>query len=111
MDVSVASRDVGDRTVVKVGGEIDVYTAAVLRERLAGLVDAGRTDLVIDLTPVRFMDSTGLGVLLGVLKRVRGQEGRLELVIDSERLLEVFRITALTQIFTIHDTLESALES
>lgn len=111
VDVSVASRDVGDRTVVEVGGEIDVYTASVLRERLVSLVDAGRTDLIIDLTPVKFMDSTGLGVLVGLLKKVRGQDGRLALVIDSERLLKVFRITALTQVFTIHETVASALEN
>jgi anti-sigma B factor antagonist len=109
MDVGVVSREVGDVTVVEVSGEIDVYTASVLRERLASLIDEGRTDLVVDLTPVRFMDSTGLGVLVGVLKKVRGHGGRLQLVIDSERLLKVFRITALTQVFTIHATVEAAL--
>jgi anti-sigma B factor antagonist len=109
VDVSVASNDIGDRTVVEVTGEIDVYTASVLRERLASLVEAGRVDLVIDLTPVTFMDSTGLGVLVGVLKKVRGHDGRLQLVIDSDRLLKVFRITALTQVFTIHDTVAAAL--
>ncbi|MDM8085591.1 STAS domain-containing protein [Cellulomonas cellasea] len=111
MDVGVTSRDVDDQTVVEVTGEIDVYTASVLRERLAALVDAGRADLVVDLTAVRFMDSTGLGVLLGVLKKVRGVGGRLQLVIDSERLLKVFHITALTQVFTIHETVEAALDA
>ena len=107
MDVGVTSRDVGGMTVVEVTGEIDVYTASVLRERLAALVDEGRTDLVVDLTPVGFMDSTGLGVL----KKVRGLGGRLQLVIDSERLLKVFHITALTQVFTIHETVDAALEA
>jgi anti-sigma B factor antagonist len=109
MDVSVDSRTVDGRTVVDVAGEIDVYTAPTLREKLTALVDAGSTDLVVDLTQVRFMDSTGLGLLVGVLKRVRGLDGRLQLVIDSERLLKVFRITALTQVFTICETLDEAL--
>jgi anti-sigma B factor antagonist len=109
MDVSVASRTVDERTIVEVAGEIDVYTAPTLRERLTTLVDEGRTDLVVDLTQVRFMDSTGLGLLVGVLKRVRGLDGRLQLVIDSERLMKVFRITALTQVFTIRETLDEAL--
>lgn len=109
MDVQVTSRDVGDRTVVSVSGEIDVYTAAVLREQLGTLIDDGHHDVVVDLTDVRFMDSTGLGVLVGALKKVRGFGGRLQLVIDSERLLKVFRITALTQVFTIHETLDEAL--
>ena len=111
MDAGATSRDVGDRTVVEVTGEIDVYTASVMRERLVSLLDEGRTDLIVDLTDVGFMDSTGLGVLVGVLKKVRGHGGRLQLVISSERLLKVFRITALTQVFTIHDTLDAALAS
>lgn len=109
MDVSVLSRDDGDRTIVSVGGEIDVYTAPVMRDKLAALHDAGRTDLVIDLTLVRFMDSTGLGVLVGTLKRVRLAGGRLVLVIGQEKILKVFRITALTQVFTIFPTIDDAL--
>ena len=79
--------------------------------QLAELLDRDRTDLVIDLRAVRFMDSTGLGVLVGTLKKVRLAGGRLQLVIDSERLLKVFRITALLQVFTVHDTVEAALEA
>lgn len=109
MDVSVHSFEEGGRTVVQVGGEIDVYTAPVLRERLAALHESGQHDLVVDLRAVRFMDSTGLGVLVGVLKRVRLARGSLSLVIDSERILKVFRITALTQIFDIFGSVGDAL--
>ena len=109
MDVSVTSRESGDRTVVEVRGEIDVYTAPVLREELTSLVDAQHTNLVVDLTQVSFMDSTGLGVLVGGLKKVRTLGGDLSLVIDQETILKVFRITALTQVFSIHSTLEDAL--
>ncbi len=109
MDVTVTSRADGDRTVVDVTGEIDVYTAPALREELSNLIDAEHTDLVVDLTGVSFMDSTGLGVLVGALKKVRTIGGDLRLVIDSEKILKVFRITALTQVFTIHPTLDEAL--
>lgn len=110
MDVSVTSRANGDRTVVAVTGEIDVYTAPVLREELASLIDGQHTDLVVDLTAVRFMDSTGLGVLVGALKKVRTLGGELQLVIDQDKILKVFRITALTQVFTIHSSLDEALQ-
>lgn len=110
MDVSVTSRANGDRTVVAVTGEIDVYTAPVLREELASLIDSQHTDLVVDLTAVRFMDSTGLGVLVGALKKVRTLGGELQLVIDQDKILKVFRITALTQVFTIHSSLDEALQ-
>ena len=108
MDVSVHTVVHGDVVVVQVAGEIDVYTAASLREKLADLIDADHTDVVVDLTGVTFMDSTGLGVLVGALKKVRGYGGRLQLVIDQEKVIKVSRITALTQVFTIHETLDAA---
>jgi len=111
MDVSVHTVVHGDQVVVQVAGEIDVYTAASLREKLADLIDADHTDVVVDLTGVTFMDSTGLGVLVGALKKVRGYGGRLQLVINQEKVIKVFRITALTQVFTIHETLDAALAS
>ena len=107
----MTSRDVGPRTVVEVDGEIDVSTADALRDELSVLLERDRTDLVIDLRQVRFMDSTGLGLLVGTLKKVRNLGGTLQLVIDSERLLKVFRITALLQVITEHDTLEAALSA
>lgn len=110
MDVSVTSREDGGRTVVDVTGEIDVYTAPALREELSRLIDGEHTDLVVDLTSVSFMDSTGLGVLVGALKKVRTLGGDLELVIDSEKILKVFRITALTQVFTIHSSIDEAVQ-
>jgi len=109
MELLVTSRRRGEITIVEVSGEVDVYSASVLREKLAGLIDANHTDLVVDLTGVGFLDSTGLGVLVGALKKVRGFGGRLQLIIDQEKVMKVFRITALTQVFTIHDTLEAAL--
>ncbi len=109
MELSVTSRPSGGRTVVQVAGEIDVYTAPTLREELAGLIDAEHADVVIDLSAVSFMDSTGLGVLVGALKKVKTLGGDLRLVIDQEKVLKVFRITALTQVFPIFPTLDEAL--
>jgi anti-anti-sigma factor len=80
VDLSVTSREQGGRTVVVVGGEIDVYTAPVLRERLNELVAEGHHQLVVDMESVEFLDSTGLGVLVGGLKKVRQHDGSLHLV-------------------------------
>ncbi|MGN8247366.1 STAS domain-containing protein [Cellulomonas soli] len=107
--VRVTSEDAGGREVVTVSGEIDVSSADALRDRLRLLVDEGRTDLVVDLTAVSFMDSTGLGLLVGTLKRVRLAGGRLDLVVDGDRLVQLFELTALDQVFTVHRTLEEAL--
>jgi anti-sigma B factor antagonist len=109
MDLSVSTREEAGRTIVEVGGEIDVYSDPTLRDRLNGLVADGHHDLVVDMQGVEFLDSTGLGVLVGGLKRVRTHNGSLHLVCSQERVLKVFRITGLTKVFAIHDTVEQAL--
>ncbi|MFC5997502.1 STAS domain-containing protein [Quadrisphaera sp. GCM10027208] len=109
MDLSVTSREQGGRTVVEVSGEIDVYTAPVLRERLNDLVGEGHHHLVVDMEKVDFLDSTGLGVLVGGLKRVRSHDGSLHLVCTQEKILKVFRITGLTKVFPIHDSVDAAV--
>jgi anti-sigma B factor antagonist len=109
VDLSLSTRTEGDRTVVSVGGEIDVYTAPKLREQLVDLVNAGQYHLVVDMEDVEFLDSTGLGVLVGGLKRVRAHEGSLRLVCTQERILKIFRITGLTKVFPIHDSVADAV--
>ena len=109
MDLSVTSRQEGERSVVSVVGEIDVYTAPSLRERLNDLVASGHYHLVVDLSGVEFMDSTGLGVLVGGLNRVPTHDGTLKLVCAQEKILKVFRITGLTKGFPIFAGLDDAL--
>jgi anti-sigma B factor antagonist len=95
--------------VVEVGGEIDVYTAPRLREALISLVDSGNYQLVIDMEGVEFLDSTGLGVLVGGLKRVRAHDGTIDLVCTQARILRIFRITGLNNVFSIYDSMQDAL--
>ena len=73
------------------------------------VVAAGVYDLVIDMEAVEFLDSTGLGVLVGGLKKVRAHDGSLQLVCTQDRLLKIFRITGLAKVFVIHDSAEAAL--
>jgi anti-sigma B factor antagonist len=109
VDLSIASESHGEVTVVHVGGEIDVYTAPMLREHLDEHISRGRHHLVVDLEDVPFMDSTGLGVLVGRLKLVRVKDGTLCLVCSSERILKVFSITGLDKVFQIFPSLDDAL--
>ncbi|WP_281283369.1 STAS domain-containing protein [Trebonia kvetii] len=96
-------------TVIAVSGEIDVYTAPKLRERLIGLVEAGSYQLIVDMEGVEFLDSTGLGVLVGGLKRVRAHDGWIDLVCTQGRILRIFRITGLNKVFSIHDSVADAV--
>jgi anti-sigma B factor antagonist len=97
------------RTVIEVCGEIDVYTAPRLRETLISLVDGGNYRLIIDMEGVEFLDSTGLGVLVGGLKRVRAHGGGIDLVCTQGKILRIFRITGLNKVFSIYDSVAAAL--
>jgi anti-sigma B factor antagonist len=108
MELSLATRTVAEHTVLEVGGEVDVYTAPRLRERLIELIDRGARDVVVDLGRVEFLDSTGLGVLVGALKRLRAAGGSFSLVCAKEPLLKIFRITALDQVFPLFETVGAA---
>ena len=108
MELSLATRIIAGHTVLEVGGEVDVYTAPRLRERLVELVDGGARHVVVDLGRVDFLDSTGLGVLVGALKRLRAVNGSFGLVCSKEPLLKIFRITALDQVFPIFPSVENA---
>ena len=111
MDLSLETRHTDDVTIVAVGGEIDVYTAPKLRDKVTELVGEGHYNLVIDMENVEFLDSTGLGVLVGGLKRVRAHDGSLRLVCTQERILKIFRITGLTKVFPIHSSVDEAVSA
>jgi len=111
MELSLATRTVATHTVLEVGGEVDVYTAPRLRERLVELIDNGVRQVIVDLGGVDFLDSTGLGVLVGALKRLRAVGGTFALVCGKEPLLKIFRITALDQVFPIYPSVDAAVSA
>jgi len=100
----------GGSSVISLRGEIDVYTAPRLRQALIDLVSRGATDIVVDMDKVDFLDSTGLGVLVGGLKRVKSNEGDLRLVVTQDRIMKIFDITGLSKVFPIHGSLDEALQ-
>ncbi len=95
--------------LVAVQGEVDIATAPKLRERLVELASQGAKQVVVDLDGVEFLDSTGLGVLIGGMKRLRGLDGDLTLVCTQPRILKVFEITGLNRAFVIYDTVDAAV--
>jgi len=109
VDLSLETRHEDGFTIIEVGGEIDVYTAPKLRDKITEVVGTGEYDLVIDMEKVDFLDSTGLGVLVGGLKKVRAHDGSMRLICNQERLLKIFRITGLAKVFVIHGSQADAL--
>lgn len=111
MEFTVSTRTDGPFTVVEVSGEVDVYTAPRLREAVVSAIDGGSLRLVVDVDNVEFLDSTGVGVLVGALKKVRSGGGTLDIVCTQPRLLKIFEITGLDKVFGLHTTVAEAVQS
>lgn len=111
MDLGLDVEAVDGVPVVAVRGEVDFGSAPRLRELLVSTAMDGNAHAVVDLRAVDFLDSTGLGVLVGALKRYRTLGGDLHLVISTTRIRSVFELTGLTSAFPIHDTVGSAVEA
>jgi anti-sigma B factor antagonist len=106
----IQERVVDDRTtIVAVEGEIHVSTAPEFSAMLSATVEGGRTSLVLDLTDVMFIDSTGLSVLLTALRQVTHAGGQMAVVCSNPTVLRLFEITRLDTTFDIHAELEPAL--
>jgi anti-sigma B factor antagonist len=106
MIMQIATTPGSDRYVITVSGEVDLATSPQLDTAVIAAIDSGATSVVIDLTDVSFMDSSGLGVIVRALKRCREAENDLDLVITNERVLKVFGITGLDQVIPIHASIQ-----
>jgi anti-sigma B factor antagonist len=98
--------------VVEVSGEIDVSTSALLRERLLRVVTDGRhRDLVVNLAGVSFIDSAGIGVLVGVWHRVLATDGVLALAAPSRQARGILDMTGLARVLPVYDTEAGAVQA
>jgi anti-sigma B factor antagonist len=109
MDLDVETSRRGEASVLTLRGEIDVYTAPRLRQTIVDLVDGGAAHIIVDMQKVDFLDSTGLGVLVEGLKRIKGKDGTLSIVATHEKILKIFDITGLNKAFAIHQSIEDAV--
>ena len=107
-DLNIAVERGEAATLVVLRGDLDLSTAPELRECLVKLIGDGAR-IVVDLEAVGFLDSAGLGILVGGLKRARSHDGELELVCTSQDVLKPLVITGLDRVFTIHPGRDAAL--
>jgi anti-sigma B factor antagonist len=109
--LEITSRVEGDQTaLLSLAGELDVSNVAEAREAARKLLDDGSSRLVVDLAQVTYTDSSGLGMLVGLLKRLRESGGAMAIAAPVPRVRRVFEITGLTQIFTLCDDVAAALK-
>ena len=112
MNLKVTPRSVQDNVqALDLEGEVDVYTAPLLRQEIMDQVDNGSPHLLVNLEKVEYLDSTGLGILIGGVKRAKEKSGSLKLVGPSARITRIFEITGLNKIFDVYPSESEALAS
>ncbi len=107
-DFSVESHSLSDGLdCVVVQGEVDLGTGPALKTFLYDLIEASSHDMVLDFDQVRYLDSSGMGVLVGAARRIRERNRHLFLICNNPRLTRLFAITGLARIFDIFESEES----
>ncbi|MDP4162993.1 MAG: anti-sigma factor antagonist [Bacillota bacterium] len=110
MNIKIDIEEYNESLEIKVEGEIDAYTAPKLRDAIFPLSEKENVKMIIDLTDVLYMDSTGLGVIVGVFKSVRAHNGDFKLIGLSDRLKRLFEITGLADIIDINSQIEGGVQ-
>lgn len=110
MDLAIETSTHGDATVLALDGDIDLQTAGPLRDRLAELTTPGRI-VVVDLSDVDFLDSSGLGTFVGAANALRAAGGSLRLACPRPHVSKVFSLSRLTEVIPVHDDVSSAAAS
>lgn len=109
--LSLHARLSGEAAILHVGGSVDAGTVHEMRTALAELVDAGHRRVVLDLSDVIFLDSTGLGAVVSTYSRLRAVGNAFAIVCPNDLVFRVFRITGLDDTLTICSTIEQALSA
>ncbi len=110
MAIGVNRDAAGGASIVRVSGEVDVQTAPTLADELTAVASATNAPkVVVDLSAVEFLDSTGLGVLVNARKEIAAADGRLAIVSTSARITKLFTITGLDEVFDVHTDVDSAV--
>jgi anti-sigma B factor antagonist len=101
MNITINKQQNDEGIVVLVGGEIDAFTAPKLREEILPLAEGEHKSIIVNLKDVSYLDSTGLGVFVGLFKQLKQNDGELRLIELSDRLVRLFEITGLSNIMNI----------
>lgn len=111
MEFHARTEENPEYTLVIAEGELDAYTAPRLRDTLKSSLENGARHLIVDLSAVPFIDSAGLGVLIGCRKSLADRDGTLDLVIHDEHVKKVMSITRLDEVFAIHVHKDAAIKA
>lgn len=108
--MNLVTTDHGDFSVISIAGRLTASGAPLLRNAVDDLVDEGTARIVVDLEQTEFVDSSGLGALIGGLKRARVAGGDLRIAAVPEAVQTVLRLTNLDRVLSLHPTPETAFD-
>jgi anti-sigma B factor antagonist len=108
-DLSIHVHVSGGMHVFELIGSLDIATAPTVRAALLEASERGDHRLIVDLTKLEFLDSTGLGALIGGQRRAKEFDGDVRLVATEGQILRLLRITGLLKVFSVYPTLDAAL--
>lgn len=108
MDMRVEAARTG-ATIVRLDGRLDLVTAGEARQRMVDAVEGGQKRLVVDMGNVDFVDSSGLGAIVGVLKAARQAGGDLRIACPTSQFRAILELTMLDRVLRPYDTVEEAL--
>jgi anti-sigma B factor antagonist len=108
-DLSIHVHVHGGMNVFELTGSLDIATSPTVRAALVEASERGDHKLIVDLTKVDFLDSTGLGALIGAQRRAKEFDGDVRLVAKEGQILRLLRITGLMKIFSVYSTLDDAV--
>lgn len=108
LNIDLKAEDGGETLVFRLRGSLDLATAPAVRAALADATDRGSHHVIVDLTQLEFLDSTGLGVLIGAHRRTSERSKTLRLVVNDGPILRLLNITGLIVVFAVYRSLEDA---
>lgn len=109
LSIDLKTENRGESLIFKLRGSLDIATAPTVRAALNDATEQGKKELVVDLSQLEFLDSTGLGALIGAHRRATERDGSLRLVVTEGPIARLLNITGLIRVLAVYHTLDDAL--
>lgn len=111
MDLHIHIRKGIHASIIDLTGEVDAYTSARFRETMIDLIEEGSANIIVSMAKVEYIDSSGLGALVGGLKRISEKNGKIVVVCNNPQVRKVFEITGLEKVFPLFDAEDDAVNA
>lgn len=110
LSIDLKTENRGESLIFKLRGSLDIATTPTVRAALNDATEQGKKELVVDLSQLEFLDSTGLGALIGAHRRATEHDGSLRLIVTEGPIARLLNITGLIRVLAVYHTLDDALK-